>query len=97
MIDLKATITGMTSPDYKERFISEYQQVYIRYTKLKHFCDKIELAEVYGVGEAPKHDCPLSLLRKQQSYMGMYLGALEMRAMLENIDLSKVRKETLYP
>lgn len=97
MIDLKATIPGMTSPDYKERFVAEYQQTLIRYTKLKDFCDKIRVAEVYGVGEVPKHDCPLSLLESQLKYMRMYLGTLEMRAMLEEIDLSKVRKDTLYP
>ena len=87
MNDLKETINGMTSPDYKERFIAEYQQTNIRYLKLKNFCDRIELAEVHGTGEVPKHDCPLSLLREQQKYMGMYLGCLEKRALVENISL----------
>ena len=88
MIELKETINGMTSEDYKERFIAEYQQTNTRYLKLKNFCDKIELAEVHRYGEAPKHDCPLSLLREQQKYMGMYLGCLEKRAIIENVDLS---------
>lgn len=86
-MELKETIELMNSEDYKERFKAEYQQTNIRYNKLKHFCDRIELAEVHGVGEAPKHDCPLSLLREQQKYMGMYLGCLEKRAIIENIDL----------
>lgn len=86
-MELKDTIELMNSADYKERFKAEYQQTNIRYNKLKKFCDRIELAEVHGVGEAPKHDCPLSLLREQQKYMGMYLGCLEKRAIIEEIDL----------
>lgn len=86
-MELKDTIELMNSSDYKERFKAEYQQTNIRYNKLKNFCDRIELAEVHGAGEAPKHDCPLSLLREQQKYMGMYLGCLEKRAIIEEIDL----------
>lgn len=29
------TVEGMNSPDYKERFIAEYQQLAIRYNGLK--------------------------------------------------------------
>lgn len=35
----------------------------------------------------PAHDCPLELLREQQSLMGQYLHVLEIRAVIENIDL----------
>lgn len=87
MKNLEETVIGMTSSDYKDRFKAEYQQTETRYLKLKNFCDRIELAEVHGVGKAPKHDCPLSLLREQQKYMGMYLGCLEKRALIENITL----------
>ena len=86
MKDLKDTITGMQSTDYKERFIAEYEQTKIRYEKLKNFCNKIEVAEMTGT-EAPKHDCPLSLLREQQKCMGMYLSILEKRALIEGIDI----------
>lgn len=86
-MELKDTVVGMESGDYKERFVAEYQQANIRYEKLKNFCDRIEIAEVHGCGEPPKHDCPLSLLREQQKYMGMYLGILEKRAIIENIEL----------
>lgn len=86
-MELKDTINGMLSDDYKERFVAEYQQTEIRYEKLKKFCDRIELAENYGCGENIKHDCPLALLRDQQKYMGMYLGCLEKRAILEGISL----------
>lgn len=85
-MELKDTIEKMTSADYKERFIAEYQQTKIRYEKLKYFCDRIEVAVMTG-GEEPKHDCPLSLLRNQQSAMGQYLHTLEMRAIIEGIDL----------
>lgn len=87
MNELKDTIPGMTSADYKARFVAEYWQTKIRYQKLKNFCDRIELAELHGHGAVPKHDCPLSLLREQQKLMGMYLSCLEMRAIVEEIDL----------
>lgn len=85
-MELKETIEKMQSADYKERFIAEYQQTKIRYEKLKNFCNKIEVAEMTGT-EPPKHDCPLVLLREQQSHMGMYLSCLEKRAIIENIEL----------
>lgn len=86
MKDLRDTVTGMQSTDYKERFIAEYVQTKIRYEKLKNFCNKIEVAEMIGT-EAPKHNCPLSLLREQQKHMGMYLSVLEKRAIIEDIDI----------
>ena len=85
-MELKETIEKMTSVDYKERFIAEYQQTKIRYEKLKHFCDVIEASQLAKI-EEPKHDCPLALLREQQSAMGQYLHILELRAVIENIVL----------
>ena len=85
-MELKETIEKMTSADYKERFIAEYQQTKIRYEKLKHFCDIIEASQLVTI-EEPKHDCPLALLREQQSVMGQYLHILELRAVIENIVL----------
>ena len=85
-MELKETIEKMTSVDYKERFIAEYQQTKIRYEKLKHFCDVIEASKLAKI-EEPKHDCPLALLREQQSVMGQYLHILELRAVIENIVL----------
>lgn len=87
------TVAGMLSPDYKERFIAEYQQTKMRYEKLKAFCNRIEAAEMtahkgaLGV-EMPKHACPLGLLREQQSNMGKYLHCLEVRAVIEGIHLT---------
>lgn len=86
--ELKDTVEPMTSSNYKSRFRAEYWQTKIRYEKLKDFCNKIEASQyaVVGVRE-PNHDCPLSMLREQQTVMGSYLHILELRAVIENIDL----------
>lgn len=86
MFDLKDTVNMMLSEDYKERFIAEYQQTKIRYEKLKRFCNKIEAAQIKTVPQ-PEHDCPLSLLREQQSAMGNYLRILELRAEIEHVNI----------
>ena len=94
-MELKDTIEMMQSADYKERFIAEYQQTKIRYEKLKAFNNKIEAAERTGCIfptcgnhiEMPKHDCPTDVLRQQQSIMGEYLHILEVRAVIEGIEL----------
>ena len=85
-LELKDTIALMTSSDYKDRFIAEYWQTKIRYEKLKDFCNKIELANL-DIRDEPKHDVPYDLLREQQGVMGEYLHILELRAIIENIDL----------
>ena len=83
------------SSDYKERFIAEYIQLKQRYEKLKVFNTKIEAAGemAFRVGAdkvpMPKHDCPEELLRRQQHVMGEYLHILEVRAVIEGIDLQK--------
>ena len=82
-----ATVDGMLSPDYKERFKAEYQQTKIRYEKLKAFNTRIRAAEIKGSVEMPKHDCPETLLKEQQAAMGGYLHILEVRAVIEGIDL----------
>ena len=92
---LEDTVVLMVSDNYKERFVAEYAQTKIRYEKLKHFCDQIEASELAtykGIShvEEPLHDCPLELLRDQQNAMGVYLHALEIRAILEHVDLSNV-------
>lgn len=85
-MELKETVKLMNSENYKDRFIAEYQQVKIRYEKLKNFCNKIEVEEMLGK-EVTKHDCPLELLREQQKYMGLYLSILEKRALIKNVEL----------
>lgn len=82
-----ATVEGMLSPDYKERFKAEYAQTKIRYEKLKAFNNIIEAAYGSENVEMPLQDCPPELLRKQQAAMGEYLHILEVRAVIEGIDL----------
>lgn len=96
MMELKDTVTMMNSEDYKERFKAEYYQTKIRYEKLKAFNTKIEAAH-YNTTEAkvemPKHDCPDELLHTQQALMGQYLHILEVRAVIEGIDLTSFGEE----
>lgn len=88
LTNLKDTVDKMLSDDYRDRFIAEYWQTRIRYNKLKSFCNRIEAAEMtMTMSEAPKHDCPLFLLREQQKSMGEYLHVLELRAVIEKVDL----------
>lgn len=91
-MELKDTAQMMTSEDYKERFKAEYYQTKIRYEKLRLFNTKIEAARLtqHGPGKTvdmPEHDCPAALLQKQQDLMGEYLEILELRAVIEEIQL----------
>ena len=83
---LAGTVDLMQSDNYKNRMIAEYYQTKIRYEKLKDFCNRIEAAQ-WGAGEAPKHDCPYGMLRDQQKVMGEYLHILEVRAIIEGVEL----------
>ena len=92
--ELADTAAGMTSHDYKERFKAEYIQTKIRYERLKAFNTKIEAAfrtecERPEVKKAPMppHDCPHDLLSEQQEVMGQYIHILEVRAVIEGVDL----------
>lgn len=85
-MELKDTIESMTSADYKERFKAEYNQLKIRFEKLKYFCNKIEVARIMEEDE-PEHDCPLSMLESQLFTMRHYLSILEKRAIIEGIEL----------
>ena len=94
-MELKDTVELMQSSDYKERFIAEYWQTKIRYEKLKHFNNIIEAAKITTDGTVtdvlvvePKHDCPSFMLEDQQHIMGQYLHLLEVRAVIEGIDLN---------
>lgn len=82
LMDLKDTIEMMNSEDYKERFRAEYWQTKIRYQKLHTMLIK---------WEANKLDftptCPFELLREQKRFMGEYLNKLEVRAVIEDIEL----------
>jgi hypothetical protein len=93
MKELKETTKLMTSTDYKERFVAEYWQTKIRYEKLKAFNTKIEAAQrvrfsdIENKLKEPIHDCPADILVEQQHILGEYLHILEIRAVIEGIDL----------
>ena len=88
---LHDTVEMMQSTDYKERFRAEYWQTRIRYERLKAFNNRIEAAEATNFldnsVDMPKHDCPFDMLRHQQSVMGEYLHILEVRAIIEGVEL----------
>ena len=90
-MELKDTIEIMQSDDYKERFKAEYYQTKIRYERLKTFNTKIEAARMTQYAKTqttmPEHTCPDELLRDQQTTMGNYLHILELRAVIEGIEL----------
>ena len=95
-MELKDTISMMTSIDYKDRFIAEYRQTKIRYEKLKDLNTRIEASrntrftvEKVMKIEMPIHTSPSEILSDQQHIMGEYLHVLELRAVIEGIDLKE--------
>lgn len=83
--NLNDTIALMNSSDYKERFIAEYWQTKIRYDKLHQMIIK------YDAGKLDfTPTCPIEILKEQKQYMGMYLNKLEVRAVIEDIELNTV-------
>lgn len=91
LLTLADTVELMQSTDYRDRFVAEYIQTALRYERLKEFNNMIEAAEQWMYSDDMiDHDCPLELLQKQQKAMGEYLHVLELRAKIEDIDLSDV-------
>lgn len=88
MLDLSVTATLMTSPDHRHRFIAEYLQTKTRYEELKRCCLKIEASMISGEVEKIDHDCPTEILERQMYIMRDYLHVLELRAIIEDIDLT---------
>lgn len=81
-MELKDTIEMMNSPDYKERFKAEYQQLKIRYDKLDAMTVKYEAGTLDFTP-----NCSLQLLKEQKMHMGCYLRCLKIRAEIEGIEL----------
>ena len=76
------TVIGMKSGDYKERFKAEYTQL-----KIRCLSTIMEIAKLKN-NELPfKPKCSLELLEKQLDAMNKYLGTLEERAFIEEIEL----------
>ena len=84
MTELRDTVGLMESSDYKDRFKGEYWQTKIRYDKLHKMVVKYEAKTLDFTPTTP-----LDILKKQLSYMGMYLYTLEIRAQLEGVELFK--------
>lgn len=82
MMELKDTIEMMQSADYKERFKAEYYQTKIRYNKLHNMLVKADAGKLEFTPT-----CPLDLLRDQKANMGKYLYCLEVRALIEGVEL----------
>lgn len=79
---LQETISMMTSPDYKERFIAEYAQLSVRMEGL------LSVIDGYRAGTLDfTPSCSLSLLEKQYLSMGHYRSILQERAIIEDIHL----------
>ena len=82
-MELKDTVELMNSDDYKERFKAEYLQTKIRYNNLHSMLIKHEAGTLDF-----KPTCPIAKLQEQKRYMSEYLRCLEVRAAIEDIDLS---------
>lgn len=85
MINIEGTKDMMCSKDYKERFVAEYIQLYIRSMKLGR------MIENWGNLDF-KPTCPKYLLQNQYKIMSSYLNILVERADREGIKLPEVQE-----
>lgn len=81
-MELKDTISGMVSEDYKERFRAEYWQTSIRTAALAHIIINYNKLNF-------KTACPKNILEEQLKSMSDYLNILQKRAIIEKIPLIK--------
>lgn len=81
----------MLSPDYKNRLKAEYWQTKIRYEKLKRRNTEWEAYRLTNVMQAvaAKSKTPMEVLQQQERVMGEYLHLLELRAVLEGVELEE--------
>lgn len=79
---LSDTVSLMESDDYRDRFIAEYAQVYLRAQKLE-----LLLLDYRNntLGFIPQTD--LDTFTDQLVYMNRYILILQKRAKIESIDL----------
>lgn len=68
--------------NYKQRFINEYVELKDKYIKLHKMLVKYDAGKLEFT-----LTCPIDLLRKQKSLMGQYLNVLEVRAVIEDVEL----------
>lgn len=72
------------SEDYKDRFLAEYWQVKLRYDKLH------KMLVNYDAGALSFEPTNIDVLRQQAAAMGKYLYVLEVRSVLEKVDLQEM-------
>lgn len=77
-MELKDTVQLMQSNDYKDRFRAEYQQIVIRYEKLKKMVDNWDNLNFIPI-------FPKSTYNMQLRAMSDYIAVLEARAAIEQI------------
>jgi hypothetical protein len=82
-LQLSDTIELMNSADYKDRFKAEYYQLKIRTEKLHKMLVKYKAGTLNFTPS-----CSYELLNEQVSYMYGYLHSLEVRAEIEDVNLS---------
>lgn len=82
MMKLNDTIEMMTSEDYKERFKSEYYQLKVRVCGLSNMLNAWDNDKLTF-----EPTCPRSTYDLQMKAMRDYMAILEMRAVMEHIDL----------
>ena len=75
-------MSGSDTNDYKQRFINEYVELKDKYIKLHKMLVKYDAGKLEFTPT-----CPIDMLRKQKSLMGQYLNVLEVRAMIEDVEL----------
>ena len=75
-------IKRYSGTDYKERFIAEYDQLVIRYKGLKNMLYKWDRDELDF-----KPTCPRSTYNLQIKAMEDYIAVLEVRAVMEGVEL----------
>ena len=80
--ELPSTAILMNSADYKERFKAEYYQLKIRFFGLMNMCGKWDRDALTF-----EPTCPRSTYELQLKAMKDYLAILEMRAVMEGIEL----------
>ena len=69
--------------DYKGRMKAEYKELKDRYDNLHKILVKYDAKRLEFTPT-----CPIELLKEQAAVMGRYLYILEMRALIEGVELS---------
>lgn len=79
--DIKYYANLVTSPDYKERFIAEFNELRICMSKLKDLLNRWDAGKLDFTPS-----CPKELLEKQYGTMHDYYEVLKIRAHIEGIN-----------